>query len=72
MSDEKKFGTVRSMQAQSSHCGLRPSKEAMEEGFGVDFSEAKSLLEKSSQISSDKEALSSDTTPKKINSEESG
>jgi len=49
MSDDKKFGTAQSMKTDSSHCGLRPSKEAMEEGFGVDFSQAKSLLDKNSQ-----------------------
>ncbi len=49
MSDEKEFGTAQSMKADASHCGLRPSKEAMEEGFSVDFSQAKTLLDQKSQ-----------------------
>ena len=49
MSDDKTFGTAQSMKADSSHCGLRPSKEAMEEGFAVDFSQAKTFLDNDSQ-----------------------
>ncbi len=56
MSDDKKFGTAQSMQADSSHCGLRPSKEAMDEGFSVDFSQAKTLLNKKSQEESPTQA----------------
>ena len=46
MSDDREFGNAHGLQADSAHCGLRPSQEAMEEGFTVDFSQAKKLLEK--------------------------
>lgn len=41
----KKPGTASSMPVTGSGCGVRPSKEAMEIPFSVDFSKAKQLLE---------------------------
>lgn len=45
MSD-KPIGGATSMPITGTHCGIKPSKEAMEMGFEVDFSKAKELLEK--------------------------
>jgi len=42
----KNRGGATSMPVTGTHCGIKPSKEAMEEGFEVDFSKAKELLEK--------------------------
>lgn len=40
----KSAGTAGTMPIEGSGCGVRPSKEAMEVNFGVDFSKAKDLL----------------------------
>lgn len=39
------IGGATSMPVTGAHCGIKPSKEAMEMGFEVDFSKAKELLE---------------------------
>ena len=44
MSD-KEIGGATPMPVTGGCCGIRPSKEAMEVDFEVDFSEAKKLLE---------------------------
>lgn len=38
------IGGATSMPVTGAHCGIKPSKEAMEMGFEVDFSKAKDLL----------------------------
>lgn len=45
MSDHD-FGCTKPMPVTGGCCGIRPSKEAMEVDFGVDFSYARTLLEK--------------------------
>ena len=62
MSDEKEFGTAHSLPTSGTHCGLRPNKKAMQEGFSVDFSEAKKLLEENSPENSSDQHLDS-TSP---------
>ncbi len=47
MSDDNDFGTAHSLPTSGTHCGLRPNKKAMQEGFAVDFSEAKKLIKES-------------------------
>mgnify|MGYP007012666002 CR=1 FL=1 len=59
MSVENDIGTAHALPASGTHCGLRPSKEAMEEGFSVDFSEAKKLLEESLYGKSKEQPLNS-------------
>jgi len=59
MSHEKDIGTAQALPASGTHCGLRPSKEAMEEGFSVDFSAAKKLLEESLSDNSSEPDLNS-------------
>ena len=34
-----------SLPAEKSGCGIKPNKEALEQGFGIDFSSAKTLLD---------------------------
>lgn len=43
MSDND-FGGAKPMPVTGSGCGIRPSKEAMEVDYGVDFSKAKEFL----------------------------
>jgi len=45
----KQPGTAGVMPIEGSGCGVRPSKEAMEVEFGVDFSKAKEFLESSNK-----------------------
>lgn len=45
MSDQD-FGSAKPMPVTGGCCGIRPSQEAMEVDFTVDFSQAKALLEK--------------------------
>ena len=45
----KQPGTAGTMPIEGSGCGVRPSKEAMEVEFSVDFSKAKELLDNSQQ-----------------------
>ena len=56
----KAAGTAGTMPIEGSGCGVRPSKEAMEVDFGVDFSKAKDLLPEST----DKENTTSEKTDK--------
>jgi len=42
---ENDFGSAKTMPVTGSGCGIRPSKEAMEVEFEVDFSQAKTLLD---------------------------
>jgi len=44
MSDIKNSGSADSMPMTGSSCGIKPSKEALEKGYEVDFSEAKDFL----------------------------
>ncbi|GAA6135652.1 hypothetical protein NBRC116188_24420 [Oceaniserpentilla sp. 4NH20-0058] len=41
----KKPGTAAAMPVTGTGCGVRPSKEAMEISFSVDFSKAKQFLD---------------------------
>ncbi|MEH6347017.1 MAG: hypothetical protein V7785_18120 [Bermanella sp.] len=59
MSDENDFGTAHSLPTSGTHCGLRPNKKAMQEGFSVNFSEAKKLLEENSPDDSSDQHLDS-------------
>lgn len=45
MSDKPAIGTASPMPIQGSGCGIRPTEEALEIGYGVDFSAAAKLLE---------------------------
>ena len=47
MSDANSKAGVKPMPVTGGCCGIRPSKEAMEVDFEVDFSQAKALLEQS-------------------------
>lgn len=58
MSD-KDFGSAKPMPVTGGCCGIRPSKEAMEVDFAVDFSKAKKLLEEN-QAENDKSGPSQD------------
>ena len=48
MTDKIRAGAT-TMPVTGGCCGIRPSKEAMEVDFSVDFSKAKELLEKESK-----------------------
>ena len=45
MSNIKNTGSANALPVSGASCGLKPSKEALEKGFEVDFSNAKALLE---------------------------
>lgn len=42
-------GTAGTMPVTGAACGIKPSKEAMEVDFGIDFSQAKQFLEPSQE-----------------------
>ncbi|MCP5335772.1 MAG: hypothetical protein H7A08_08835 [Oceanospirillaceae bacterium] len=46
---EKSVGTASPMPIQGSGCGIRPTPEALEVNYGVDFSAAAELLNTSTQ-----------------------
>ncbi len=46
-------GTSGTMPIEGAACGIKPSKEAMEVDFSVDFSQAKQFLPKDSEPSED-------------------
>ena len=58
MSENKPTGTANSMPMTGSSCGIKPTQEALEKGYTVDFSKAKALLEDDikEQIKGDKSA----------------
>ena len=45
MKDIKNSGSAESMPMAGSSCGIKPSYEALEKGYELDFSKAKDLLE---------------------------
>jgi hypothetical protein len=45
MNEIKNSGSADSMPIAGSSCGIKPSKKALDKGYEVDFSKAKSLLE---------------------------
>jgi len=45
MSEFKNPGSAESMPMTGTSCGIKPSKEALNKGYEVDFSKAKALLE---------------------------
>jgi len=45
MSGLKSTGNTKPLPIAGSGCGIKPSKEALDSGYGVDFSKAKELLE---------------------------
>ena len=45
MSNIKHSGSADSMPTSGSSCGIKPSKEAIDKGYEIDFSKAKSLIE---------------------------
>jgi len=45
MSDTINTGSADSMPVSGASCGIKPSKEAIDTGYEVDFSKAKSFLE---------------------------
>ncbi|MGR6871083.1 hypothetical protein ACU6U9_01975 [Pseudomonas sp. HK3] len=45
----KSPGTASTMPVTGAACGIKPSKEAMEVDFSIDFSHAKQLLEQTQQ-----------------------
>ncbi|MCP5326032.1 MAG: hypothetical protein H7A09_06865 [Oceanospirillaceae bacterium] len=56
---EKSAGTASPMPIQGSGCGIRPTPEALEVNYGVDFSAAAELLN-----SSETAEISATATPK--------
>jgi len=49
MSKIKHSGSAESMPMTGSSCGIKPSKEALDKGYEVDFSKAKALLEEDTE-----------------------
>jgi len=45
MNDIKNSGSADSMPMTGSSCGVKPSQEALDKGYEVDFTKAKTLLE---------------------------
>ncbi len=61
MSANDKAG-AKPMPVTGSGCGIRPSEEAMDVGFGVDFSQAKHLLPDQAAETEEHESPSSEST----------
>lgn len=55
MSDASDKAGARPMPVTGGCCGIRPSKEAMEVDFGVDFSEARKFLEQNTEQAQDQD-----------------
>jgi len=62
MSDND-FGGAKPMPVTGSGCGIRPSKEAMEVDYGVDFSKAKEFLKENQTDNEASDQLNSPKDP---------
>jgi len=49
MSESKITGNAEPLPVTGSGCGIKPSKDALNTGYGVDFSKAKELLDSTPQ-----------------------
>lgn len=45
----QKSKSIESLPATGASCGLKPSKEALEKGYEIDFSQAENALKKSQE-----------------------
>ena len=55
MNKIKQTGNSEPLPVSGSGCGIKPSKEALDKGYGVDFPKAKALLETENKTDSNKE-----------------